>query len=160
MLYTLFFFIYIFLRREPKSLRSDYNKGRPAAVIMSGVRSLFSTLYNTDSFLASRQTESFSLALFFYLFSVSLSLTIFRSTSIFYFLLRPRPQPVSSHPRPPIESFSPGSLNYFPRSPPFILRPSSGHLTRHPAQNNFSYIIRTRHTLLLRRRPPFFFATL
>lgn len=72
---------------------------------MSGVRSLFSTLYNTDSFLASRQTESFSLALFFFTpvsltHSLSLSLAIFRFPFSLSLSLRPRPQarPLSSPP--------------------------------------------------------------
>lgn len=135
-------YTYFFLRREPKSLRSDYNKG-PAAVIMSGRRSLFSTLY-TDSFLASRQTESFSSLLLSLSLSLSLSfctpsdlLTLkhkHKHSFPFYFFH------VTS--LPPVNSSQ--QLKLLPQpTPPLALRPPPDVA---PGANNFSYIIRTWHT--------------
>lgn len=132
LLYTLFFF---FLRREPKSLRSDYNK-RPA-VIMLGIRSLFSTLY-TDSFLASQQTESFSLLLLsLSLFPIYRSLFLCLSFSLthsifpFFFFFRAT--------SPPCVIFS-QQFKLLPQSPPPGRHPPPDVA---PGANNFSYIIRT-----------------
>jgi hypothetical protein len=115
---------------------------------MSGIRSLFSTLY-TDSFLASRQTESFSsllLSLSFFLSlppsislsvppSVLLSLEHKRKHSFpFYFFHATSLPHVNSSQH----------LKLLPQpTPPHALRPPPDAA---PGANNFSYIIRTWHT--------------